>query len=452
MPAVHSLGKALCTDVDKPLATTNPPSRPQPVTFHCHMFPFGFTYPKIQHRISRCAFPAKVNEKLIGTRTMWTSCAELRRSPIRRTCARNPQRNSNKPHSHEFEGVAVASIVSKPLLATLEGHIQARPPIWMMRQAGRHLKEYLELREQARDFLDFCYSPSLAAEATLQPIRRYGMDGAILFADILLILDAMGLGVRFEKGVGPLVDQITSSADLERTNPATIHQKLSPVFETVARVKDKLPAETTLIGFAGAPWTVALYAIEGRGKTDQSTARGWAHQRPDDLKQVLDSLVIATADYLKAQVDAGADVLMLFDSWADGLAEDVFQEIVISPTRTLVERLRSMGVTVPIIGFPRGAGAMLPIYADATGVTAVGLDTAAVPGFVNSTLPASMPVQGHLDPLLLVAGGERLDQRVHDIIDAYRARPHIFNLGHGVVPQTPVAHVERVVSLVKGTA
>lgn len=319
----------------------------------------------------------------------------------------------------------------------------------MMRQAGRHLPEYRELRGRANDFLDFCYTPSLATEATLQPIRRYGMDGAILFADILLILDAMGRNVRFEKGVGPLVEVIEGVADLAKVPPTKVADRLSPVYETVSRVRGSLPDETTLIGFAGSPWTVALYALEGRGKTDKSTARGWAHERAEELQLVLDALVEPSAHYLKRQADAGADALMLFDSWAEGLPNDVFAQIIIEPTRKLVARLRELGVTVPITGFPRGAGAMLPAYAEQTGVTAVGLDTSVVPEYVNAALPKDMPVQGHLDPLLLIAGGQRLEDRVRYLMKTYEGRPHIFNLGHGVLPQTPIAHVERVVELVR---
>ena len=344
----------------------------------------------------------------------------------------------------------MGSNVHKPLLATLSGEIAKKPPMWMMRQAGRHLPEYLELRGRAKDFLDFCYTPSLATEATLQPIRRYGMDGAILFADILLILDAMDRNVRFEKGVGPLVEVIENAADLVKVPPAKVADRLSPVYETVSRVRAGLPEETTLIGFAGSPWTVALYALEGRGKTDKSTARGWAHEQSGELQLVLDALVEASAHYLKGQVDAGADALMLFDSWAEGLPNDVFSEIIIAPTRKLVARLRALGVTVPIIGFARGAGAMLPAYAEQTAVTGVGLDTSVVPEYVNEVLPKTMPVQGHLDPLLLIAGGQRLDERVRYLMKAYEGRPHIFNLGHGVLPQTPIAHVERVVEIVRG--
>lgn len=337
----------------------------------------------------------------------------------------------------------------KKLLAVLSGEVFKVPPVWMMRQAGRHLPEYLETRARSKDFLDFCYTPSLASEATLQPIRRYGMDGAILFADILLILDAMGLKVAFEKGEGPLVEQIASPLDLARVSPQQAADRLSPVYETVSRVRAGLPGETTLIGFAGSPWTVSLYAIEGRGKTDKSTAWRWAHGRPEDLAAVMDLVAEATAEYLYRQVEAGAEALMLFDSWAEGLPDNIFREVIIAPTRKLVARLREKGVTVPIIGFPRGAGVMLPEYARETGVTAVGLDTAASPAFIKAELSGGFPVQGHLDPLLLIEGGARLDARVQELLDAYPGRPHIFNLGHGVRPETPIAHVERVLDLIR---
>ncbi|MEL6780880.1 MAG: uroporphyrinogen decarboxylase [Pseudomonadota bacterium] len=337
----------------------------------------------------------------------------------------------------------------KLLLDTLLGAPSERVPLWMMRQAGRHLPEYLETRSRAKNFLDFCYTPSLATEATLQPIRRYGMDGAILFADILLILDAMGLDVKFEKGVGPIVEQIKGPEDLDKAPVATVADRLSPVYETVSRVRAELPDETTLIGFAGSPWTVGLYAIEGRGKTDKAAAKVWAHARPDDLAATLDKIGEATAHYLFRQVEAGADALMLFDSWAEGLPNDVFDEVITRPTTKLVARLRELGVDVPIIGFARGAGVKLPDYAAATGVTGVGLDTAVVPTFVNGALPSNMCVQGHLDPLLLLAGGDRLTDRVQTLLRAYAGRPHIFNLGHGVLPETPIPHVEAVVETVR---
>jgi len=338
----------------------------------------------------------------------------------------------------------VANSDLKPLLSVLHGNRQERPPVWMMRQAGRHLPEYLELRGRAKDFMDFCFTPSLAAEATLQPIRRYGMDGAILFADILLILDAMGRKVRFEAGVGPIVEAIENADDLGAVPVPTVTDRLSPVYETVSRVKAELPDETTLIGFAGSPWTVLLYAIEGRGKTDRSKAKLWAYADPDQMTAALDHLIEATAQYLHQQAEAGADALMLFDSWAEGLSVSLFEQIITAPTKKLVARLRELGVTQPIIGFPRGAGPMLPRYIAETGVNATGLDTAAVPEYVNSALPKDFPVQGHLDPLALLAGGARLDAEVDTLLAAYASRPHIFNLGHGVLPQTPIPHVEAV--------
>lgn len=349
----------------------------------------------------------------------------------------------------EEEEVPMATGAQKPLLNVLHGNRQDPVPVWFMRQAGRHLPEYMELRGRAKNFLDFCYTPSLATEATLQPVERYGMDGAILFADILLILDALGQGVRFEKGVGPIVETVETGGRLNKVPVQSVVERLSPVYETVSRVKSRLPAETTLIGFAGAPWTVALYAIEGKGGTDKSTARIWAHAHAAELDLLLDDLVEATAHYMAAQANAGADALMMFESWAEGLPNDVFEQIVIRPNRKLVKRLRELGVKQPIIGFPRGAGVLLPDYADQTGVNAVGLDTAAVPSFVNHQLPATFPVQGHLDPLLLMAGGEPMERRIIELLEAYEDRPHIFNLGHGVLPTTPIPHVERAVQTIR---
>ena len=323
-------------------------------------------------------------------------------------------------------------------------------PVWMMRQAGRHLPEYLELRSKARDFLDFCYTPSLASEVTLQPIRRYDMDAAILFADILLIIDVLGLDVRFEKGIGPIVQQVETGHDLDSVSIEQSTQRLSPVYETVERVRAELSPDKALIGFCGSPWTVALYAIEGRGGTEKTLAKSWAYSKAEDLDALLDRLVEASAHYLHAQVQAGVDALMLFESWAEGLPSDVFEQVVTRPNKKLVERLRQLGVSVPIIGFPRGAGTLLPDFANQTGVTAVGLDTAISPKFVNEALPTNLPVQGHLDPLLLIAGGKALDQRVDELLEAYSGRPHIFNLGHGVRPETPIAHVEQVLARIRG--
>ncbi len=346
----------------------------------------------------------------------------------------------------------MADPVSSRFLKVLSGTPSSPVPIWMMRQAGRHLPEYLELRSRAKDFLDFCYSPSMAAEATLQPIRRYDMDAAILFADILLILDAMGLDVRFEKGVGPIVETVETEADLNRAPVEMAVQRLSPVYETVDRVRSQLESDKALIGFCGAPWTVALYAIEGRGGTDKSSARGWAYSRQDLLKALLDRIVEISAHYLAAQVKAGADALMIFESWAEGLPSDLFQTLVVEPNAALIKRLRDMGVTVPIIGFPRGAATMIGSYAEQVAVNGIGLDTAISPEHVLKAVPDSIAVQGHLDPVLLIEGGPAMEKRVREILETYKGRPHIFNLGHGVRPDTPIPHVERVVEIVREQA
>jgi uroporphyrinogen decarboxylase len=321
----------------------------------------------------------------------------------------------------------------------------------MMRQAGRHLPEYRELRSRAKDFLDFCYSPSLAAEATLQPIRRYGMDGAILFADILLILDAMGRNVRFVEGVGPLVDPAMRASELTKTPLEKVAAKLAPVGETVERVRKELGDETTLIGFCGSPWTVAIYAIEGKGGTDKSGARLFGYQHPDQLEGMLMHLVEASAHYLAMQAKAGADALMLFESWAEGLPEDAFERWVIEPTAALVRRVRELGVTQPILGFPRGAGGLVKDYAERSGVDAMGLDTAIPLWRASHVLTKGLPLQGNLDPLRLLSGGPAMDERVREIINALHDRPHIFNLGHGVLPETPIANVERVLKIIRET-
>jgi uroporphyrinogen decarboxylase len=323
-------------------------------------------------------------------------------------------------------------------------------PVWMMRQAGRHLPEYRETRAKARDFLDFCYRPDLAAEATLQPVRRYGMDGAILFADILLILDAMGRNVRFLEGEGPRVDPATKASDLANVPMDKVLAHLSPVGETVERVRSALDNSTTLIGFCGSPWTVGVYAIEGRGGTDKADSRQFGYEHPGELDGMLDQLVEASAHYLKMQADAGADALMLFESWAEGLPEDAFDRWVIGPTAKLVQRVRALGVKQPILGFPRGAGMLVLDYAERTGVSAVGLDTAIPLKHINQMLPKGMPVQGNLDPMRLVAGGPGLETRVHEIIASLKGRPHIFNLGHGVTPEVPIPHVEAVLKAIRG--
>ena len=275
------------------------------------------------------------------------------------------------------------------------------------------------------------------------------MDGAILFADILLVLDAMGRNVRFIEGEGPRVDPATKAQELSAVPMEKILARLAPVGETVERVRGALDNSTTLIGFAGSPWTVGVYAIEGRGGTDKSDARKFGYQHPQELDGMLDQLVEASAHYLAMQAKAGADALMLFESWAEGLPEDAFDRWVIQPTAKLVKRLRDLGVTLPVLGFPRGAGSLTLDYAEKTGVSAVGLDTAVPLKRMAASLPKGMPVQGNLDPMRLVAGGPDLDRRVREIVEALRDRPHIFNLGHGVVPETPIAHVEQTLRVLR---
>lgn len=337
----------------------------------------------------------------------------------------------------------------KLLLDTLHGRSTDRVPIWMMRQAGRHLPEYRELRAQATNFLEFCYSPSLATEATLQPIHRYGMDGAILFADILLVLDALGLSVRFEEGVGPIIGRIEEMKSFRPANLSSTASRLSPVIETVGRVKDKLDSQTTLIGFAGAPWTVAIYAIEGQGKTDKSLARLWAYKKPLELSQLLEIIIEVTVEYLAAQAEAGADVLMLFESWASELSPELFQSLVIEPTQKLISKLRGKGISQPIICFPRGAGTMIQQFVDEVNPDCLGLDTMNCPDFVNRNISNQTSLQGHLDPLALLTGGDKMVATTETLLQKYKHRGHVFNLGHGVIPQTPIEHVQATVRQVR---
>ena len=317
-----------------------------------------------------------------------------------------------------------------------------------MRQAGRYLPEYREVRARSKGFLDLCYSPDLAVEVTLQPLRRFPLDAAILFSDILVVPDALGQSVRFEQGEGPLLEPITAQT-LGQLRPERVLEHLAPVFETLRRLKHELPADKTLIGFCGSPWTVATYMIGGRGSPDQAAARLFALQEPAAFAALMDILVQASIDYLVAQFEAGADVVQLFESWALNLDEEAFRTQVIEPNRRIVEGVRQRVPNAPIIGFPRGAAGNIAAYVAATGVNAVGLDYSTPLGFAQNAVPAGMAVQGNLDPLRLVAGGAQMEERARQIIAAFADRPHIFNLGHGIVPQTPVAHVERLVELVK---
>jgi uroporphyrinogen decarboxylase len=340
-------------------------------------------------------------------------------------------------------------VTHKPLLATVLGERQERPPIWIMRQAGRYLPEYREIRTKAKNFLELCYTPDLATEVTLQPLRRFDLDAAILFSDILVIPDALGQAVRFEQGEGPVLDpvDVDSIAGLGSKRDPLDH--LAPVLETVQRLRAALAPEKTLIGFCGSPWTVATYMIGGRGSPDQAAARLFALRHPEAFADLIDVLVQTSINYLVAQLKAGADVVQLFESWALNLDDDAFAARVIEPNRRIVAGVRARVPDAPIIGFPRGAAGNLARYATETGVNALGLDYATPLDFAGKHLPRPLPVQGNLDPLRLVAGGAQLDRRVDEIIAAFAGRPHIFNLGHGIVPETPIEHVARLVDRVK---
>jgi len=337
----------------------------------------------------------------------------------------------------------------KPMLRSLAGEIAARPPLWLMRQAGRYLPEYRAVRAKVPGFLDLCYTPDLAVEVTLQPIRRYVLDAAIIFSDILVVPDALGQPVAFREGEGPVLEPVRSAADVARLRPEHIHDRLAPVYETVRRVALALPNEVALIGFAGAPWTVATYMVEGGTSRGFQNVQLWAYRDPTGFAKLIDCLVESTIAYLSAQVSAGAEIIQLFDSWAGVLPEPGFKRWVVEPTRRIVDALREQYPALPIIGFPRGAGLLYSDYFVETKVTAIGLDTTVPLGFASDQLQQIGPVQGNLDPLLVVAGGAAMTATTREIVTAFSKRPFIFNLGHGIVPETPPEHVERLVALVR---
>lgn len=327
-------------------------------------------------------------------------------------------------------------------LRVLNGETSDRPPVWFMRQAGRYLPEYRALRSQAPDFVAFCLNPDMAAEATLQPMRRFPFDASIVFADILLIPRALGQEVRFEAGEGPRLGELPSLGSMGlRTGKAG--EALSAVGETLSKVRATLEPDRALIGFAGAPWTVATYMLDGEGREDRQTARRHAYEQPALVEGLIDVLVEATIDYLAMQASAGADALKLFESWADGLPEDLFQSLVVEPHRRIVEGLRKRGVKLPVIGFPRGASQFALDYANRVPVQGVALDTAC-PAIVGERIQqAGKTIQGALDPLALRAGGPALDDQIDELVAAWESGPWIFNLGHGILPDTPIAHVEQ---------
>lgn len=337
---------------------------------------------------------------------------------------------------------------SKSLLATLRGVRQERPALWLMRQAGRYLPEYRALRATKGGFLELCYDPEPAAEVTLQPIRRFGFDGAILFSDILVVPHALGQRLWFETGEGPrlappLVDSALASLE-------AAPERLDAVYATVARVAAALPPQTTFLGFAGSPWTVATYMVAGQGSKDQAAARRMALSDPAAFGAIIDAIVDLSVTYLSGQIEQGVEAVQLFDSWAGSLSPAEFERWVIAPNAEIVRQLKALHPDTPIIGFPKGAGGKLAAYARGVGADAIGLDETVDPAWANEDLPDHLPVQGNLDPLALVAGGPALDAAIDRILAAFPERPHIFNLGHGIVPDTPIAHVEHLIRRVRG--
>lgn len=336
----------------------------------------------------------------------------------------------------------------RKVLQVLKGESRFPPPVWMMRQAGRYLPEYRETRKRAGSFLDLCYNPELAVEVTLQPIRRFGFDAAILFSDILVVPHALGRDLRFEEGRGPLMTPI-AAGDIERLDRDKFHVNLSPVYETVRELRRALPRETTLLGFCGAPWTVATYMIAGHGTPDQAPARLFGYRDPVTMKGLLEILADCSAEYLIRQIEAGADAIQVFDSWSGVLDEASFESYCVAPVAAIVRKVKAVYPNVPIIGFPKGAGSRYEDYRERTGVAALGLDWT-VSLFQARRLQAGGAVQGNLDPMRVVAGGAALDSGVDAILEALGGGPFVFNLGHGITPEAPVDNVERMLKRVRG--
>jgi uroporphyrinogen decarboxylase len=339
--------------------------------------------------------------------------------------------------------------VHKSLRDVLDGKRQTVPPVWMMRQAGRYLPEYREVRKTAGSFLDLCFSPKLAAEVTLQPIRRFGFDAAILFSDILVIPHALGRSVRFAEGEGPQLDPLDDPAAISGLQTSVDDNALAPVYETIGLVKSALPANVTFLGFCGAPWTVATYMVAGHGTPDQAPARTFAYRHPEAFGRLIDILADASIHYLVRQFEAGVDAVQVFDTWAGVLPPGEFQRWCVEPVRRIVDGVRNQVPDARIIGFPRGAATQLTHYVEQVPVNAVGLDWMIDLKFARDAIQARRPVQGNLDPLVLRAGGAALDRGVETILAAFTDGPFVFNLGHGILPDTPIAHVERMIRLVR---
>ena len=338
---------------------------------------------------------------------------------------------------------------TKPLIEVLSGRRQAVPPLWMMRQAGRYLPEYRELRAKAGSFLDLCFTPEYAAEVTLQPIRRFNFDGAVIFSDILVIPHALGRAVRFEAGEGPRLDPLATPEEIATLATHADFGKLEPVYEALRRVRRELAPHIALIGFCGAPWTVATYMVAGQGTSDQAPARMLAYRHPDAFAGIIDILVENSIQHLVGQLKAGADCVQIFDTWAGVLPPREFARWSIEPARRIVAGVRKQMPNAKIIGFPRGAGGMLPAYVEQTGVDAVSIDWATEPAMIRERVQPRVAVQGNLDPLALIAGGAALDRAVDDVLENFGQGRLIFNLGHGILPETPIAHVEQMAARVR---
>lgn len=337
----------------------------------------------------------------------------------------------------------------KLLCRALSGEALTRPPFWFMRQAGRYLPEYRGVRDKADGFLDFCYSPELACEATLQPVRRFRVDAAIVFSDILVVVDALGRAVDFVPDKGPVVEPIDSADDLKALAVDRVQDRLHPVYETLQRVEAALVGEVALIGFAGAAWTVACYMVEGGASSEFAHARAWARERPAEMQALIDILTEVTAAHLIAQADAGAEVLQLFDSWAGVLGEADFERWCVAPTARIVREVRRAHPQVPVIGFPNKAGPLYAAFAERAGVDAVSIDSTVPLRWAASELQSRCAVQGNLDPYLLLSGGTPLRDEAHRIISALGRGAFVFNLGHGILPQTPPEHVGELADIVR---
>jgi uroporphyrinogen decarboxylase len=357
---------------------------------------------------------------------------------------------SNKNHKKSLLSFFFMGACLKPFLRVFDGPSEGAPPLWLMRQAGRYLPEYRAIRSSAKNFLHFCYTPELAVEATLQPIRRFGFDAAIIFSDILVIPDALGQGVRFEEGEGPRLDAIEDPSGLAVLATTLDLEKLAPVYQALRETKALLPPETSLIGFCGAPWTLATYMIAGKGTPDQAPARFFAYRHPEAFKLLMDRLVQACITHLLAQIEAGAEVVQIFDSWAGVLPTHEFESWSVEPVAEIVRAVRASKPGIKIIAFPRAMAGDYADYAQKTGIDAMSFDTSADLAHAREKVPASLVTQGNLDPLVLVAGGDALERAVDTLLAATKGTRHVVNLGHGILQTTPIAHVERLVEKVRG--